>query len=146
MILTNFLKLFARETLEPVLKNLLTSLITHATSGFLNNTVSEDYHALLLKGLKDPKASIRVMYLTCLAQLIDLDVSLREYSNLIKFCLNSLEKIQTSGIALLDPKKDTPAFIEGVIAIIILMKLTKANHPETSKSIFIICSFCFIKS
>jgi hypothetical protein len=117
-------KLMVRESSDQALEALVGS-IAHLSVGS-DSTLGQAAVEILMTGLKDSKANIRLLYLNVLNDLTKAGVQLGAktdgFTDLVRAIV---KKVHESSISLLDPKKETPIFMEEINGLVILFHLVK---------------------
>ncbi|KAJ3031271.1 translational activator of GCN4 [Rhizophlyctis rosea] len=115
--------LAAKESNEIVLHHCLQSLIPHAKSYLScpspDTTTIASLAKLFLTGVSDAKSGVRKAYLFALVGAFTMETLgvLGDVSKLVDAAVKVVDKVQGAGVALLDPKKETPALVEGVLGM-----------------------------
>lgn len=131
-LLESMVKLFAKESNESALSALLSCVAAHANCA--SATLSPDYIQLINIGVKDPKSGVRILYLQVLESLLFEDIDFgKDATAMLDSLFKLAQNVQASGIALLDPKKETPLLSEAIIAIRTLLRSPLAL--KTSQSV-----------
>lgn len=114
---------------EAALMQLLLVLVEHSGSAFAGTEFS--FAKVLLEGIKNQKASIRNIYFAICVLLRKLKLNFGSVlPSLSEKMLEAAVDVQSAGIAILDPKKESRTFMEGVSAIAFLTIDTTAKLPE----------------
>ncbi|KAJ3208838.1 translational activator of GCN4 [Dinochytrium kinnereticum] len=124
-IITSTPALTQKETSEPSLSACFTSLSKHLTSYLTSSSpdpaVVASAVTFLAAGLNDAKSLTRKVHLACLENAMvgpALDcLGDKGVTTLLEACVKVTEKVQAAGVALLDTKKETPALVEGYLAV-----------------------------
>ena len=113
--------LLLKESSEPVLMSGANALGVHAKMVL---SAGEDQASLklLLSGLNDSKSLMRIASLQALLLACDETVQ-TNLDELVQVLIKITQDVQAAGITILDPKKDTRTYVEGVYASLILVKL-----------------------
>ncbi|KAK5667273.1 translational activator of GCN4 [Batrachochytrium dendrobatidis] len=131
--------LLAKETNEPALAAALSAFGTHF-SAYISSSESKQDNittgaTFLIKGIKDVKSTVRRAYLYAIKALLNSSKDLFKLGTNLSCIITALitlaEKVQAAGIALLDPKKETPFFAEACMSVqFIITTMQQSTHAN----------------
>ena len=135
--------LISKESSEPALNAALNVFGYHLAGLIRQNTYSDSLNdstvdesvSFIIKGIKDKQLVTRKSHLSALHHLSvhSLSSRLGKYKmDLVKVLLEVVGGVFKSGIALLDPKKETPAFSEACAALEYILSTFCGIKPDVS--------------
>ncbi|KAJ3280554.1 translational activator of GCN4, partial [Blyttiomyces sp. JEL0837] len=124
-IVTSIPALAQKETTEAPIKACLNAIGPHLnailTSANPDAAVITGAATFLTTGLNDSKSFVRRAYMGCLeANVVGGGLAVlseKSLLGLVEAVLKIIDKIQTAGIAMLDPKKESPLLSEGYVGV-----------------------------
>jgi hypothetical protein len=141
-LLSSLPTMIQKETAEPALVAAFQTLSTQLKFTATDTTLVTQLSSFFTSGISDSKSLTRKLHLTCLessfvgAVLESLSEPL--FVKLVETCIKVIDKVSAAGIALLDPKKESPFLVEGYLAVSWLLQVvdfkTRAETSTISKN------------
>ncbi|KAJ3049894.1 translational activator of GCN4 [Rhizophlyctis rosea] len=133
--------LAGKEANEIVLHHCLQSLIPHIKAYLSSSspdaaTVS-NLVRFILTGVSDAKSGTRKAYLFALVGAFTSEVlsAVGDVSKLVDAMVKVVDKVQSAGVGLLDPKKETPALVEGVLGLRWILEVVEWAKAEGKSAV-----------
>lgn len=142
--------LAGKESNEGALHTFLQAVVPHISFYLSTEKVDAKTAAGLVQcfqtGLSDSKSGVRKAYLFALETAIGKPSlnKIGDITKLVEIVVKIVERVQNAGVALLDPKKETPAIVEGYLGVrwiqeVLIWERESGNKPQ-GKSCQIFCA------